>query len=50
MLSRNTRRVLMTLVALVGAGLVVACAVYPYDYYSYSDYPYGYRTSYTYVP
>lgn len=48
---RSVRRTLMPLVAIAAAGLVSACAAYPYDYYSYG-YPYGgyYGTNYAYAP
>ena len=50
MLLRNARRVLLPLAALLAAGALSACAVYPDGYYSYYGYPYGSYGSYAYSP
>ena len=47
MLLRNARRLLLPLAALLAAGALSACAVYPSGYYGYYGYPYG---SYAYSP
>lgn len=51
MLLRNARRLLLPAAALLLAGALGACAVYPAGSYSYYGYPYGYYgPGYAYAP